>query len=78
MNPDLSSEEVIKLFKAYGLTASYHFADDSGKEYSQGSAAKKQALDLFDQFPKLEPVFREVAKGFLWSLEIDRPTKGSK
>lgn len=66
---------VVETFKKLGKDASYHYVDDSGKEWSLGLKYENQALELFDTHPELESELREVAKGFLWTLEYRRPKK---
>lgn len=60
-------------FKELGEKASYHYADDTCKEWGLGDKAKAQALFIFDSNPKMQPELRKVATGFLWTLSIDRP-----
>ena len=64
---------VVETFKQHGMKASYHYADDSGKEWGHGSREKKLALILFDDNPDLQAEMREIASQFLWSLQSDRP-----
>jgi len=66
------SAEIIKQFETLGLSASYHFADDTGKEFRQGTLKKRAALKLFDDNPELQNEMRVVAGGFLWSLASER------
>lgn len=60
-------------FKRAGMDASYHYADDSTKEWGLARKAEREALRLFDAHPEHQDEMREVAKGFLWSLNIERP-----
>ena len=62
-------------FKELGMQASYHYADDTCKEWGAGDKAKHQALKIFDDNPALQPELRKIAADFLWTLEIDRPTR---
>lgn len=71
----MTNKEIVALFKAYGLAASFHYADDSGHEWAAGRQAQDDAENLFDHHPELEQQFREEAKGFLWSLALSRPPK---
>lgn len=66
-------EEILQDFKQLGETASYHYADDSTKEWDLASRAEQKALEIFDNHPDLEEKFREIALGFLWSLSMKRP-----
>lgn len=62
-------------FKRLGDKASYHYADDSTREWEQADKAKAEALAVFDAHPELEAQFREVGLGFLWLLGMARPRK---
>jgi len=75
--PSAMDEIVVAEFNRAGLTASTHFADDSGREWPQGYEAKAQALAIFDAHPALETDFRQTGKGFLWSLNQERPAKAA-
>lgn len=58
----------VEQFDYIGRTASYHYADDSGREWNEGDKLKREAIELFKSNPELQTQMREVAKGFLWSL----------
>ena len=70
-----TKDELLAQFRKGGSTASYHFADDTASEWGLGSKHEKEALRIFDNHPELEEELREIAKGFLWSLNMKRPTK---
>lgn len=55
-------------FETAGNQASYHYADDSGREWGSGHAAKAVAMQLYWDNPELQAELAEIAKGFLWSL----------
>ena len=59
---------IVEQFEYIGRTASYHYADDSGREWSDGDKLKRVAVAIFEDNPELQAEMREVAKGFLWSL----------
>ena len=61
-------EEILEQFKEHGMTASYHYADDSTKEWDQGFKHSYAAQELAKQHPRLIPQMREIAKSFLWSF----------
>jgi len=69
----VGKKEVVATFKTLGQKASYHYADDSCREWDQAREYKKIALDLFDACPEYQNEMREVAKRFLWSLKEERP-----
>ena len=65
--------DVLEQFKTHGINASFHYADDTASgEWRLGSAEEAKALELFDDNPSLQPQMRDIAKGFLWSLESKR------
>lgn len=66
-------DNILKEFKRLGEKASFHYADDSCKEWDLASSAESQALHLFDNNSHLQDEMREIARGFLWSLERKRP-----
>ena len=64
--------DTLERFKELGEKASYHYADDSGKEWSLGNKAKLECLEIYDANPDLHNTMRAIAKGFLWSLKFAR------
>ena len=65
-------ENVLEEFKKLGQKASFHYADDTTKEWSLGDTAKRETLKLFDSYPELQDQMRVIAKDFLWSLTLER------
>ena len=51
--------------------ASFHYADDSCKEWHLADDAKQAALKIFDAHPELHDKMR--ANTELWSLSRERP-----
>lgn len=66
---------VIAEFKRLGDKASFHYADDSTKEWHLADKAKVEALAIFDAHPELHEQMREVARSFLWLLSVSRPVQ---
>ena len=66
---------VLDKFTQLGQQASYHYAADRTSEWRLGGPLEREAIELFDAHPELHAEMREVAKGFLWSLELRRPKK---
>ena len=66
------ANNIVMQFRDLGDKASYHYADDSGSEWGLADDEKRMALALFDANPELQQEMREVARGFLWSLELER------
>ena len=65
--------DILTQFKDLGISASCHYADDTGGEWRYGDRDKRSALRLFDDNPASQDAMREIAAGFLWSLKMDRP-----
>jgi hypothetical protein len=60
---------VLERFKDLGISASYHYADDTGSgEWRLGSTLEAKARILFDENPELRDEMRVIAKGFIWQL----------
>jgi len=53
--------------------ASFHYADDSGKEWDLAGKAKRAALEIFDAHPELHKEMRAIQT--LWSLTKERPVE---
>lgn len=71
------TEDTLAEFKKLGMQASYHYADDSTKEWGLGRKNEAAALALFDDAePELQTAMREISTGFLWSLNMARPKAG--
>ena len=70
-----TKDELLQQFRKAGSNASYHYADDTGCEWDSGRKYENEALQIFDNHPELEKEFRKIAKRFLWSLNMKRPTK---
>lgn len=69
----MTNEEIIEQFNLAGRKASYHYADDSCREWGLARKREEEALAIFDAHPELQEEMREVALGFLWSLNRWRP-----
>jgi len=67
------ANDFVEEFNLHGKVASYHYSDDTGKEWVLGDRHKTLALIVVDSHPDLQPEMREAAKGFLWSLSMERP-----
>jgi hypothetical protein len=64
----MTKEEILQEFKEYGDNASFHFADDSGREWQLAYADERKAREMLTLYPDLHEDFVKIAKGFLWSL----------
>ncbi len=66
----MEKASVVDEFVRLGNLASYHFADDSGKEWSDGFAAKAEAMKIYHAHPDLQAEMEKHAQ-FLWSLKLE-------
>ena len=66
MNP------VLDKFDELGRSASFHYADDSGKEWDLARKDKEAAEALFIAHPELRDEMIAIARNFLWSLDVKR------
>ena len=66
---------VLEKFEQLGQQASYHYAADRTSEWRLGTPLEREAIAMFDANPELHAEMREIAKGFLWSLEMRRPSR---
>lgn len=64
--------QILATFKKHGSDASFHFANDTGKEDGLGRESRDKALAIFDTHPALQAQMRKIAGGFLWTLEYFR------
>jgi hypothetical protein len=56
-------------FIALGNLASFHYADDTTKEWGRGDECKRQAIDVYKSHPELHEQMKHAAKEFLWTLD---------
>lgn len=63
---------VLEQFKEHARACSYHYADDTCKEWGLAAREKREALRLFDINPELQAEMREIMNGELWANEFKR------
>ena len=59
---------ILSSFEQHGKDASYHYADDSGKEWQLGTLERDKALDIWRSHKYLTEEMKVIGKGFLWSF----------
>ena len=59
---------ILSSFEQHGKSASYHYADDSGREWHLGALERDKALAIWRAHKHLTEEMRVIAKGFLWSF----------
>lgn len=63
-------------FDKLGISASCHYADDTGREWGSAALQKREAMTLYHTHPELRSEFERIAEGFLWSLKLELMCKG--
>lgn len=64
----MNDKEKLEAFDKHGRSASYHYADDTGKEWGTAKIEERKARNLFADNPDLQEDMKELATKFLWSL----------
>ena len=71
---------ILSSFEQHGKHASYHYADDSGKEWHLGELERDKALAIWREHKYLTEEMKVIAKGFLWSfapfVEMEQAREG--
>ena len=63
-------QEILEEFKTYGMDASYHYADDSGKEWKFAYPLVDKCIKLVKEHPELHEEMKEISKKFIFSIII--------
>ena len=63
------NDHILDCFHELGMSASVHFADDSGKEWGSGRHDEAEAMKLYHANPELKTEFEAIAENFLWDLK---------
>ena len=63
-------QEILENFKTCGMDASYHYADDSGKEWHLAYPLVDKCMKLVKEHTELREEMREIAKKFIFSIII--------
>jgi hypothetical protein len=67
--------ETLEQFKSLGMSASFHYADDSCREWGQAKIEELEAMQLYFRNPDLRPQMKEISKGFLWAYSAEKAMK---
>ena len=74
---EMSHDEVVlQAFEKAGKEASFHYADDSGKEWHLGAIERDKALKLWRENKHLTEKMLEIGGSFLWSFSTFVSTEG--
>lgn len=68
---DNKMQTILDEFDTLGRSASFHFADDTGREWHQGNMDKASAMALYRAHPEGREQMKVIAKEFLWSLGLE-------
>ena len=68
---DEVSQTILANFYANGMDASYHYADDSGKEWKLGQELSHKCYQAAQDHPELLPQMKELGKSFLFIFNPD-------
>jgi hypothetical protein len=60
----------LKEFTHYGMQASYHYADDSAKEWGLAREAVSKAMLIYRAHPECREEMRAAGKEFLWAMDF--------
>lgn len=69
---------ILRDFERAGKNASFHFADDSGREWHLGYAERDKAIALWRGNKHLTQEMLEIGKHFLWSFSTFVESEGGK
>jgi hypothetical protein len=60
--------DLLEKFREDGMQASFHYADDSCKEWGNANRLERECLKVFDNNPELQDEMRVIAESFIWKL----------
>lgn len=64
----MKNYDVIDLFRSLAGSASYHYADDTGKEWGDAARDEYDARNLYKNHPELKEDFDMIMRNQLWSM----------
>jgi len=65
--------DILTKFIHHAHLASYHYADDTCREWDLAKQDKDAALKIFDDNPDMQDEMRKLASIEIWSLSTERP-----
>lgn len=63
-------QEILEQFKKAGLDASFHYADDTGKEWHLAYPLVEKCMKLAKEYPELHTEMAEIAKHFIFLMSF--------
>ena len=65
-------QEILEEFKKAGLDASFHYADDTGKEWHLAYPLVDKCMKLAKEHVELHPEMVEIAKHFIFLMSFKK------
>ena len=65
----MNDSDVIKEFQRLANSASFHYADDSGREWPLGKADENEAMRLYHGYPHLQSEMDCIGNMQLWNFK---------
>jgi len=62
------TKDILEEFEKLGMSASFHYADDTGSEWGLATRDQDKAIELFFKYPNLQKQMLEIGSKFLWSI----------
>ena len=63
-------QKILEELKKCGMDASYHYADDTGKEWKFAYSLVDKCIKLVKEHPELHEEMKEIAKHFIFSMNF--------
>lgn len=60
--------DILEKFKHHATKASYHYADDSGKEWKMADKERNKAKEIYNAYPELHTDMRLIMNDQLWRI----------
>lgn len=65
-------KQILEEFKKAGLDASYHYADDTGKEWHFAYPLVSKCMKLAKEYPELHTEMAEIANHFIFLMTFKK------
>ena len=65
-------QEILENFKTYGMDASFHYADDTGKEWHLAYPLVEKCMKLAKEHTELHTEMAEIAKNFIFLMSFKK------
>lgn len=68
-------KQILEEFKKAGLDASFHYADDTGKEWHLAYPLVDKCMKLAKEHPELHTEMAEIAKHFIFAMSFQNESQ---